>query len=262
MLSQQSSDLGPPKENWFTKSWQHFPLFHETLVRACDPFNDKKVTMLQLPQWPIRQQGPTLSNRTSLFTTHIGTLWISLLVKYVLMILNIPNSSQTFCLFLQPNILIIDSSHPVVQRPPLSWLHYHRVPCRTGARQHLLYWLHFVHCISLHNVVLDYIIYYVHYHLFSVTPEFYSSHTIVWTLWPHTIFGAVHTILKCIEFFFPWCDNVFLFILKLYNTIQMHLLLAVLAITFTIRIYCRGFHNSKEAGLTPWPDLKSSNSCF
>ena len=194
MLLQQSSDLGPPKENCFTKSWQHFPLFHETLVRARDAFNDKKVTMLQLHQCPIRQQGPTLSNRTSLLTTHTGTLWLSLLV-------NIPNSSQTICLFLQPNILIIDSSHPVVQRPPLSCVHYHHVPCHTGARQHLLYWLHFVHCITLHNVVLDYIIYYVHYHLFPVTPEFDSSHTVVWTLWPHTIFGAVHTILKCIEFF-------------------------------------------------------------
>ena len=43
---------------------------------------------------------------------------------------------------------------------------------------------------------------------------------------------------------------------------QIHLRLAVLAITFTIRIYCRGFHNSKEAGLKPWPDLRLSNSCL
>ena len=177
--------------------------------------------------------------------------------------MNIPNSSQTICLFLQPNILIIDSSHPVVQRPPLSWLHYHRVPCHTGARQHLLYWLYFVHCIALHNVVSDCIIYHVHFHLFPVTPEFDSSHTLLFEPCDRTLSLVQCTLSWNVSSFsFPWCDNVFLFILKLYNTIQIHLLLAVLAITFTIRIYCRGFHNSNEAGLKPWPDLKSSNSCL
>ena len=58
-------------------------LFHETLVCSRDEFNDKKVTMLQLPQCPIRQHGSTLSSRTSLFTTYIGTLWLSLLLKYI-----------------------------------------------------------------------------------------------------------------------------------------------------------------------------------